>query len=410
MRWLILSLSLAVAAISMLLFFTREKAMSKPERPANIQIDRRVVGSINGLGFRLFTELGNDTKNVFISPASIELALAMTYNGAGGATKEAMTKAMGLGALSVEELNKGNAQLISLLANPDPKVELAIANSLWGRQGIAFKPDFLQRVGESYQAKLASLDFTQPRAADTINDWVSDNTRGKIPTLVSPPMLRDALLVLVNAIYFKGAWSTPFEKEQTEDGPFTLNDGAKKTLPMMRQSGEFAYQENETFQAISLPYGGGSVVMDIILPKAGVKADDFRNDLTAANWSAWLKKFHDREGTILLPRFKAKYETGLRASLSALDMGVAFTENADFRGMLADETIRAQITDAIHKTVLEVNEEGAVAAGVTGVIVGVTAMPVDQPFTMTVDHPFFLAIRDVPTGTVLFMGMINDPE
>ncbi|MHB0938119.1 MAG: serpin family protein [Armatimonadota bacterium] len=393
--------------------------MSKPDRSANIQVDPRVTTAMNDLGFRLFAKLNTGNENVFISPASIELALAMTYNGAGGATKTAMAKALGIGELTEEELNNGNNGLLALMKNPDPKVELAIANSLWGRQGITFKPDFLQRVGKSYQAKLTTLDFLQPQAADTINDWVSDNTRGKIPTLVSPPMLRDAYLVLINAIYFKGAWTTPFDKEQTQDGPFTLPDGTKKTLPMMRQTGDFAYQENDAFQAVSLPYGSGDVVMDIFLPRPVVRSEDFRRSLTAAkedfrksltaaNWSAWQKAFRKREGTIVLPRFKAKYETALKNPLTALGMGHAFSDQADFSGMIEGE--RAQITDAIHKTVLEVNEEGTVAAGVTGVIVGVTAMPADPPFRMIVDRPFFLAIRHVPTGTVLFMGMINNPE
>jgi len=396
-----------VCLLLLALIFAADTRGTAAPRP-KAQVDPRVVTVINDLGFRLFTELGDNPENVFISPASIELALAMTYNGAGGATQAAMAKALDVSELTVDDLNKGNNGLLGVMKNPDPKVELAIANSLWGRKGITFKPDFSQRVGTSYQAKLTTLDFTRPQAADTINGWVSDNTRKKIPTLVSPPMLRDAYLVLINAIYFKGAWATPFDKAQTQDGPFTLPDGTKKTLPMMRQRDHFAYQENDSFQAISLPYGSGDVVMDIFLPKAGAKMDDFRKSLTTANWTAWQRQFRQSEGTIVLPRFKVKYETALKPPLTALGMGQAFSDQADFSGMLEGKD--ARITDAIHKTVLEVNEEGTVAAGVTGIIVGVTAMPVDPPFEMVVDHPFFLAIRDVPTGTVLFLGMINNPE
>lgn len=392
-----------VCLLLVVLTFAADTRGPQAPRPKT-QVDRRVVTTINDLGFRLFAELGDKPENIFISPASIELALAMTYNGAGSATQEAMAKTLGVSELTIDDLNNGNHGLLGMMKNPDPKVELAIANSLWGRQGITFKPAFLQRVGNAYQAKLTTLDFTRPQAADTINGWVSDNTRKKIPTLVSPPMLRDAYLVLINAIYFKGAWTTPFDKKQTQDGPFTLPDGTKKTLPMMRQTSDFAYQENEAFQAISLPYGSGDVMMDIFLPKAG----DFRKSLTTANWNAWQQNFHQHEGTIVLPRFKAKYETALKNPLTALGMGQAFSDQADFSGMIEGKD--ARITDAIHKTVLEVNEEGTVAAGVTGIIVGVTSMPVDPPFEMVVDHPFFLAIRDVPTGTVLFMGMINNPE
>jgi len=405
MRVLLLLICLLLVVLSFAENVPKPKAQA---RPANLQVDRRVVTSINDLGFRLFSELDKGNGNVFISPASVELALAMACNGAAGETKTAMAQALGAGALTIEELNKGNFQLLTLLKNPDPKVELAIANSLWGRQGITFQPEFQQRVRTYYKAQLDTLDFAQPQAADTINTWVSDNTRGKIPTLVSPMMLQNAFMVLINAIYFKGAWTTPFDKTQTQDGPFTPADGTQKTLPMMRQRDKFRYYESDTFQAISLPYGDRNVIMDIVLPKPGVNADDFRKSLTNENWTIWQRRFGVREGLIVLPRFKANYETALRGPLTALGMGQAFSDKADFSNMIVDQ--QAQITDAIHKTVLEVNEEGTVAAAVTGIIVGATAMPVEQPFTMTVDHPFFLAIRDVPTGTVLFMGMINNPE
>ena len=414
MHWLKLSL-LPLSLMAILaagLYALAQNGQTKPARPADLKVDGRVTGAINDLGFRLFAEMSraDGDKNIFISPASIELALAMTYNGAGGTTKTAMAKAMGLGALTLDDVNKGNAQLLSLLKSPDPKVELAIANSLWGRQGLTFKQDFLRRVGTSYQAKLTTLNFAKPQAADTINTWVSDNTRGKIPTLVDPPMLEDAVLVLVNAIYFKGAWTTPFDTKQTQDGPFTLANGTKKTMPMMRQRDSLRYLETESFQAVSLPYGEGNVVMDVILPKPGVTPAAFHGSLTAANWNRWARQFRSREGMIVMPRYKAQFETSLKPALTALGMGIAFTDNASFPGLLEGVQKRLLISDAIHKTVLEVNEEGTVAAGVTGVVVGVTSMPMDPPFEMVVDRPFFVTIRDNPTGVLLFMGMINNPE
>ncbi len=405
MRWLIPLCGL----LFMLPAFSQDN--TPPARPADLQIDARVVSAMNAMGFRLLAELqaAEPGRNVFISPASIQLALAMTMNGAQGPTREAMATAMGLEGLTLEQVNAGNAQLLSLLRTPDPKVELSVANSLWARHQVAFRPDFLQRVTTSYEAALSTLDFLDPAAAAAINAWVSARTRGKIPTLVDQAMLRDALLVLVNAIYFNGTWTTPFDKKATGDGPFTLADGTKKTLPMMFQRGRYAYQENEQFQAISLPYGAGNVVMDLVLPRPDADPAAFRQNLTAGHWAQWTQQFNSREGSIRLPRFKASYAQGLKPVLTQLGMGVAFTEHADFHGMLADERAKVAISQVIHKTVLEVNEEGTVAAAVTGVVMATLSMPI-EPFAMVVDRPFFLVIRDVPTGAILFMGMINNPE
>ncbi len=391
-----------------------KKADDSPaERRADLKVDARVVTAMNDFGFRLYGELAKKdaAKNLFISPASIELALAMTFNGAQGATKEAMATTLGVDKLTLDEVNAGNAQLIALLQNPDPKVQLAIANSLWGRQGITFKPDFLQRNTQFYQAKVSTLDFTAPDAANTINQWVSDNTRGKIPTLVDADTIRDALLVLINALYFKGEWSTTFDKKLTRDDAFTLADGTKKTLPMMRRTDDFRYFETDAMQAICLPYGKEFVSMYLFLPKEGSNLTELRKSLTASHWNEWMGQLQRRNGTIILPRFKANYEAGLKPALSALGMGTAFGDTADFHGMFIDETLPAAITEAIHKTVLEVNEEGTTAAAATGIIVGVTSVIEEPPpFVMNVNHPFLLAIRDNPTGAVLFLGSIVNPQ
>ncbi len=379
------------------------------------ELDRRLVTASNDLGFRLYAQLAKQggESNIFISPTSIGLALAMTYNGAEGTTKEAMAKALGLEGMTLEEVNKANGQLLGLLRDPDPKVQLAAANSLWGRQGFTFNEGFMQRNQDIYGAEVSSLDFQAASSADTINNWVSEHTRGKIPTVVTPDALREALLLLINAIYFKGEWSVQFDKSQTQDGPFTRLDGTQKTMPMMRQKDEFQYLATEEFQALSLPYGNKAVSMYLFLPKAQAGLPDFIKGLTRENWDKWMEQFADSEGTIVLPRFKADYKTSLKQALCGLGMGVAFTEGADFSGMLpSDAQARIEgkpyLTDAIHKTMLEVNEEGTEAAAVTVIGVGITA--VSREFNMVVDHPFFLAIGDNRTGALLFMGSIVDPQ
>ncbi len=390
---------------------------SQPPRNPNLTVDGRLVAAMNDFGFRLHKELAkaNADGNTFISPASIELALAMTYNGAEGGTKEAMAAAIGVQGMSLEEVNRANAQLITLLQNPDPRVELAIANSLWGREGFTFNEGFLERNTEYYRAEVRAIDFLSPASADTINRWVSKQTREKIAKLVDHNSIRDALLMLINAIYFKGKWTEPFDKAQTQDGEFTLDDGTTKTLPMMRQTGEFDYLETERLQAVAIPYGDKYVRMLIILPKKGVSLSDFVSDLTRENWTQWTGRLQEREGTVVLPRFKASYSASLKSPLTALGMGIAFTGDADLSGMLppgGEVSIEGKpfISDVIHKTVLEVNEEGTEAAAATGVIVGVTSAPPEPPFTMVVDHPFFVAIEDRPTGAILFMGLIANPE
>ncbi len=386
----------------------------KPQRSPDLTVDSRLVKASNDFGFRLYRELAKTdaARNIFISPTSIELALAMTYNGAGGTTKDAMAETLGLQAMTLDEVNEANAEVITFLQNPDPKVELAIANSLWGRQDITFNADFLQRNRDHYDAEVRSIDFGSPLSSDTINRWVSEKTRGRIPGIVDGADLENAFLLLLNALYFKGEWTVRFKEKLTQDGPFTLLDGTQKILPMMRLTERFEYLETDEFQAISLPYGDEYVRMLIFLPKAGTALADFTARLTNNNWDAWIEQFEKLRGTIVLPRFQTEYSVSLKDVLTGLGMGVAFTADADLSGMFPQGVSPfpgAWISDVKHSTLLDVNEEGTVAAAVTKVR-NVPAAPPPVFFTMTVDHPFFLTIQDRPTGAILFMGTIVDPQ
>lgn len=323
-----------------------------------------------------------------------------------------MAETLGLQAMTLDEVNQANAGLMTLLENPDPEVELGIANSLWGRQGITFDTDFLQRSTDYYDAEVRSLDFASSMSADTINRWVSVQTRGRIRHIVDHSEIDeiiDAVLLLINALYFKGEWTLPFDEDQTQDGQFTLLDDTQKTLPMMRCTDEFQYLENDQFQAVSLAYGDEYLRMLIFLPKAGTTLMDFRASLTNENWDVWLGQFGNREGTVVLPRFRADYLASLNDALTALGMGVAFAPGADLSGMGQPFLF---IKDVKHRTLLDVNEEGTEAAAVTAVRVapGASPRPALPPFTIIVDHPFFLAIQDRPTRAILFIGSIVDPQ
>jgi serpin B len=414
-----------VAAITALilcssLLFTASMANSvailrpQPEKEQLAKkVDERLTAATSKFAFKLYDQVlkPRTSKNVFISPASVLLALAMTYNGAEGQTRQAMAHALELEGMSLEEVNRAAVELKSALDAADPKVQLKIANSLWVRNGFPLKPDFIQRNKDFYKAEVASLDFDSPAAPATINSWVSKNTEGKIERIVER-IDSNTILFLINAIYFKGQWRFSFDKEKTRDDVFRLAGASQKKLPMMSQSGGFLYQKGKDFQAVALPYGSGRINMYVFLPDERTTLAQFERNLTAENWQNWMNSFRLKPGELKLPRFKVEYEAELNEMLKALGMAEAFDpERANFSGMA--EPISGKglfISQVKHKALAEVNEEGTIAAAVTSVAVNVTsAAPPQEPFSMKVDRPFFFAIRDNGTGLVLFMGSVADP-
>jgi len=381
-------------------------------KPTSDTVDTRLVSANTKFGLKLFAEVAKQGagKNLFISPASVGLALAMTYIGAVGETKDAMARALETQGMSHAELNQAYAQLRAALESADPKVQLNIANSLWAKKGITFNPDFIQRNKQFYAAEVTTLDFGDPGAPATINSWVADKTKGKIDKIVDN-IDPQSILFLINAIYFNGKWAAEFDKAKTKDEVFTTAAGQQKRHPMMHQSGKYRYYEDKEFQAVSLPYGAGRVSMYIFLPAKGTSLAGFQKNLTAANWEAWMSGFVETKGEIAVPRFKVEYEIGLNDTLKALGMGIAFDpDRANFSG-IGQTSGNIFISRVKHKTFAEVNEEGTEAAAVTSVEMSVTSAMRQPPktFRMIVDHPFFCAIRDNRTGTVLFVGSIVDP-
>ena len=386
----------------------------KPESPrlnaelANAPVDSKVVAANTKFGFKLYKEIlkQDSNKNVFVSPTSVAIALSMTYNGASGETQQAMAKALELQGIALPTVNQANNALKASLQNADPDVQLSIANSLWAKQGFTFKPDFIERNRQFYGAKVTELDFASSDASRTINNWVKENTRGKIEQIIDQIKPNDALF-LINAIYFKGSWTDKFKKSQTADLPFYLSDGSQKQHPMMSQSGEYQYYDNETFQAISLLYGKGRMSLYVFLPKKNTNIEAFQQQLTAENWQQWMNQFGMQNGSIQLPRFKLDYDIQLNTALEALGMESAFSDEANFSNMTSSSVA---INEVKHKTFVEVNEEGTEAAAATSVTVPTMARVPTEPFQMVVDRPFFCAIRDNRTGTILFMGSIREPK
>jgi len=381
--------------------------------------DQQVVAANNAFGFAMFRQLVGakaGEADVVISPASLSLALSMTYNGAAGSTKEAMAGALGYTGLSLDQVNVGNKALVQDLQKPGDGIELSIANSLWARKGVEFKQDFLQRNNDSYQAKITTLDFASPGAADTINGWVKEQTKGKIDSIIGGVSPQD-ILYLVNAIYFKGLWSAPFDEKATIAGKFELGQGRNTLVPMMHRTGDYEYLEGKDFQLINLSYGKGRISMYVLLPGKGISLDTFYADLTQENWDGWMKQIHDRmtEVNFAMPKLKLEYkiDAEVERALTNLGMGVAFdAKKADFKAMCKiPPTPNVYIGEVVHKTFVEVNEKGTEAAAATSVGMRATAAPLPRKTVkMTVNRPFFFAIRDNETGEMLFMASIATPK
>ena len=374
--------------------------------------DIALIAATTRFAFKLYSQVVGQNRdvNVFLSPASVALALAMAYNGAVGETRQAIAAALELGELDPEEVNHAAGAVLQELEHLDPRARLAIANSLWVNQDVILEPAFVERNREVYRAELAGLNFADPRSVAVINAWVREHTHGKIERIIEQ-IDASAILFLINAIYFKGDWTWQFDRKQTRDAPFTLLDGRQKLHPMMRQSGSYPYYEGDGFQAISLPYGAGRLSMYIFLPAPRSSLDALNRHLGSTRWNTWMRRFRKTEGSIALPRFKLEYEVTLNEALKALGMGVAFDpRRADFSAMCAHTAQKVYLNEVRHKTFVEVNEEGTEAAAVTSAGMVLAAFTPSRSFHMVVDRPFFCAIRDNQTGLILFMGAIVEPQ
>lgn len=364
-----------------------------------------------GLGFGILSRLtrADPGANVLISPTSISLALAMTGNGAAGATQDAIAQTLGISALTAEAADSAYFQLGQALADPDSQVQLDIANSLWAQWGIRFRKQFLQLSRDYFGAQDSNFEPMDPKSVTRINDWVSNHTHGKIDRIldaISP----ETFLFLFNAIYFKGSWTKAFDAKLTRDQQFAFSGGEQEQVPMMNQSGTYRYLKGESFQAVELPYGSGRLSMYVFLPDDSSSLDDLIQDLTLDNWSSWNAGFKRMKGDIALPRFRFEYQATLNDVLGAMGMGPAFDSGADFSAM-TESGPPVFISEVMHKTFIEVNEEGTEAAAVTWVAMATGMMPrPEEHFSMTVDRPFLVAICDQQTGAVLFLGAIRDPR
>lgn len=388
---------------------------ANPALPTNTTLseltvtEKSLVRSENTFGFKLLKEIVKEQKdkNIFISPLSISMALGMTYNGASGATQEAMQKTLELADLTVQELNESYKSLIELLTGLDAKVQFQIANSIWYRQEFSFEKEFIDLSKIYFNAQVRGLDFNDPKILKIINGWVDENTNGKIKKIVDEidPW---TVMFLINAIYFKGAWTSGFDKSLTNDDWFNLPDGSQESCEMMRKTGKFQYFENFDFQAIDLPYGDGDFSMSIFLPHPQKNLNSLIAEFNQESWEQWINSFSKHEGTLEFPKFTLEYELTLNDILKALGMAIAFDPyQADFTRMYKGPE-GLYISEVKHKTFVKVNEEGTEAAAVTSVGMRATSIA-PSGFLMRVDRPFVFVIRENCSRAILFIGKIVKP-
>jgi serpin B len=336
----------------------------------------------------------------------------MTAHGAAGETYDAMAGTLGISGLSRAEVSAGNAALRDELVRADKKVRLEIANSLWLRKGTKLQQRFSDDCGRYYNAAVTPLDFARPDAVTTINNWVEKHTGGRIKQVISQ-LTPEEIIVLVNAVYFKGTWATGFDPKQTAERKFRFSPDSAARRQMMRREGEFRYKGDSTMQAVALPYGDGRLNMYLFLPREHGGMGGLIDRMTPGNAADLFAGFNEKEGEVVLPRFKVEFEQSLTKVLKLLGMKRAFADEADFSEMVTPPQTAA-ISEVLHKTFIEVNEEGTEAAAVTVVTMRATASMSggggQEWFSLVCDHPFICAIRDDVTGSVLFVGAIFDPK
>ena len=368
--------------------------------------EQNTLMAANDFSFALFRQLSKSgaKDNVFVSPISASMSLGMTMNGARGTTLDAMRATLGVSGSDLATINAGYKGLIDLLRGLDATSTFQIANSIWYKSSVTFSPAFIDTTRKWFDATVRGLNFSDVNGSlATINGWVNTNTSGTIPTILDN-ITPDEVMFLINAIYFKGSWQTKFDPTLTSAQSFHAADGTTQTVQMM-QRGEYIAPKvriasTSRVRALELPYGNGSFAMDVLLPSAqNVDIDSIARSLTSAEWASLTASFSESDIAVALPKFTMKYERTLNDDLSALGMGITFSDFADFSGMGAGSLKLAFVKQ---KAFVDVNEDGTVAGAST--ITGVVPTSFSE---FRVDRPFIFVIRERLSGTILFMGKVE---
>jgi serpin B len=387
------------------------KRLVKPDFGTGINLDlnateQQNAAADNAFTFNLFKTIqaaNTNNVNLFTSPMSVSMALGMTSNGARGVTQQAIDNTLGFGGFAQDEVNGYFNKLITELPKVDPNTTLNIANSIWYKQGFTILPDFLKTGSSYFHAKIEALDFGNPSSKTTINSWVSDQTRGKIPTIVDE-ISPDDIMYLINAVYFKSVWDTKFDAAQTHNQAFYLPDNSTVQASFMQGKVNYKIYSGSDASAIEIPYINNKFSMVIIQPGNGTLSNLIAN-LDTVSWHKWMAGLQQQNGEVIMPKFKFSYNILLNNPLTQLGMGNAFSDAADFSGINPAGGLR--ISKVQHKAFVAVDETGTEAAAATSVTIITTAIHVQPP--VTIDHPFLFVIREMKTGLILFAGTVNNP-
>ena len=402
-----------VFLFSLFVIISCEKSDPDPSNrePQKIELTKKsaeLIEADHQFAFELFKEVcsGAEEPNVMISPLSTSYALGMTFNGANGTTKDAFRDVLHFGELTDQEVNESYKELMSQLVTLDDRVQFSIANSIWYKLGYNVLADFISTNQEYFDAAVEELDFSDPQAVDIINGWIEEKTNDKIKDMLDY-IPADAVMYLINAIYFNATWKYQFDPEDTYQGDFILEEGGIQRTDFMQVEGSFNYTSQEEFTAVELPYGDSAFSMVVMLPKPGISTEDLVETMDAGSWDSWFQYSTMHNVHIELPKFKYGFKLLLNTPLTNLGLGIAFTPMADFSNITPGGGI--MISRVIHQTFIDVKEEGTEAAAAT-IVEMIETSAGGGPTLFRADRPFLYVIKENSTGAILFMGKVGKPE
>lgn len=405
---------LIILIVVLLLFCTCGQRSTDYQPPRELtNMEKAVVESGNEFGLNLFKQVvaSHPDENLCISPLSVAIALGMTYNGARGTTKEAMDSVLGLTGLDIVSVNQAYQSLIDLLQGMDPHVTFELANSIWYLENFPISRDFVDLNREYFRARVAALDFGAPEAANTINNWITDNTHGRITEVIQPPIDQNTVMLLINAIYFLADWQHQFDPRHTYEADFHISEDLDTTCQMMALGDMLNVCFAESGTVLNLPYGNGLFSMLVILPNWTTSVNDVIAGLTPSQIADWQSDFDNREVQLRMPKFQMEYYIEPAEQLADLGLGILFDpNNANLSGMLDRGLIEGNlfVNKVQHKTFIKVDEEGTEAAAVTVVSVSITSP--GPEVHVNLDRPFAFLIIENHSNTILFAGKVVRPE
>ncbi len=402
-----------------------EAVVTPPERDPSVEYDaqnkkaQRLALAQNIFGFQMLKTLAymdqTNSQNVIISPTSMGLAFNIIYNGAYGSTKDQLVSVLQIPGFSLYQLNEASKILMDRLTTSTPGITSNLSNSIWIRNGLLLNETFVKDAQAYYGAYVTNLDFSQPEASKTINDWIYGNTSGKINNVVPEQIDPAVASYIVNTAFFNGVWKYKFDPEKSTERDFYKQSGStSRVQSMYMKRKDFLYLENATFQAVKLPYGANQKYSMVVLLPKDLGVNNLLGKFDILSWQSWLGSLEEKEGTLYLPKFKLEYDGSMVSALKEIGMVLPFdTQKADFSKLSPENVFQNfYVSNVVHKTYIDVTEEGTEAAAATVVEVGIISIEPDEPksspFVMDVNKPFFFAIINEETKANLFVGIVRE--